>query len=156
MAEASSHDEKLKKKSKNKKHSRSDPNNSRSNNNNNIASSTSASATGKESSGTTTGGPAAVGDGVADGSCQHMAAYYKEFGLESFNVVHAFFSASISQDARRKKVKRFLNCNYHIMYVHRRIFIGSILSVLHLRFLRSSTVFLFALHLLRMQGGAHP
>lgn len=41
---------------------------------------------------------------VNDGSCQHLIAYYKEFRLESFNLVHAFFSASINEDARRQKV----------------------------------------------------
>lgn len=104
MADAT--EEKQKKKTRNKKHS--------------SRTETSASSTSGTTSGTSGGGAGGSASGAAggssstignvvngevtDGSCQHLIAYYKEFGLESFNVVHAFFSASINQDARRQKV----------------------------------------------------
>lgn len=36
-------------------------------------------------------------------ACQHFAAYVKEFGFDSFSVVHAFFSACVTKEARRRK-----------------------------------------------------
>lgn len=41
---------------------------------------------------------------MTDTTCQHFAAYYKEFGLESFKLVHAYFSATVTKEARRQKV----------------------------------------------------
>lgn len=102
MAETTTHDEKVKKKSKSKKHSSS-------RNDTNTSSSSTAAAPGKDATGA--GGSGAAGtstDVTANGSCQHLAAYYKEFGLTSFNVVHAFFSASISPEARRQKVCTYI------------------------------------------------
>lgn len=42
---------------------------------------------------------------MSDNSCQHFKTYNKEFGLESFNVVHAIFSACVTKEARRQRVR---------------------------------------------------
>lgn len=41
---------------------------------------------------------------MTESGCQHFISYVKEYGLESFSVVHAFFSACISKEARKRKV----------------------------------------------------
>lgn len=42
---------------------------------------------------------------MSENVCQHFRDYYKEFGLKTFDLVHAFFSVSTTTDARRRKVK---------------------------------------------------
>lgn len=40
---------------------------------------------------------------MSDHGCAHFTAFVKEYGLESFSVVHAYFSACINKEARRRK-----------------------------------------------------
>lgn len=40
---------------------------------------------------------------MSENVCQHFRDYYKEFGLKTFDLVHAFFSVSTTSDARRRK-----------------------------------------------------
>uniref|UniRef100_A0A182S5K4 ubiquitinyl hydrolase 1 n=1 Tax=Anopheles maculatus TaxID=74869 RepID=A0A182S5K4_9DIPT len=40
---------------------------------------------------------------MGDTGCVHFAAYVKEYGYDSYSVVHAYFSACINKDARRRK-----------------------------------------------------
>ncbi|XP_050095465.1 ubiquitin carboxyl-terminal hydrolase nonstop isoform X2 [Anopheles aquasalis] len=47
---------------------------------------------------------------MGESGCVHFEAYVKEYGLESFSVVHACFSACISREARRRKA---LSCLCH-------------------------------------------
>ncbi|XP_049544198.1 ubiquitin carboxyl-terminal hydrolase nonstop [Anopheles darlingi] len=47
---------------------------------------------------------------MGESGCVHFEAYLKEYGLESFSVVHACFSACISREARRRKA---LSCLCH-------------------------------------------
>ncbi|KFB51299.1 hypothetical protein ZHAS_00019351 [Anopheles sinensis] len=47
---------------------------------------------------------------MGDVGCSHFATYIKEFGYDSFTVVHAYFSACIGKEARRRKA---LSCLCH-------------------------------------------
>uniref|UniRef100_A0AAG5DJV5 Ubiquitin carboxyl-terminal hydrolase n=1 Tax=Anopheles atroparvus TaxID=41427 RepID=A0AAG5DJV5_ANOAO len=47
---------------------------------------------------------------MGDTGCAHFVAYVKEYGYDSFSVVHAYFSACISKEARRRKA---LSCLCH-------------------------------------------
>uniref|UniRef100_A0A182YC78 Ubiquitin carboxyl-terminal hydrolase n=1 Tax=Anopheles stephensi TaxID=30069 RepID=A0A182YC78_ANOST len=40
---------------------------------------------------------------MGDTGCVHFAAYVKEYGYDSYSVVHAYFSACINKEARRRK-----------------------------------------------------
>ncbi|XP_055625466.1 ubiquitin carboxyl-terminal hydrolase nonstop [Toxorhynchites rutilus septentrionalis] len=40
---------------------------------------------------------------MSDHGCVHFSAFVKEFGLESFTVVHAYFSVCINKESRRRK-----------------------------------------------------
>lgn len=56
---------------------------------------------------------------AANTACRHFTAYYKEFGLDSFKVVHAYFSASITKDARRQKVSILWSILvFHIIFIY--------------------------------------
>lgn len=54
---------------------------------------------------------------MSENVCQHFRDYYKEFGLKTFELVHAFFSVSTTTDARRRKVKKktVLSVKLHAM-----------------------------------------
>lgn len=41
---------------------------------------------------------------MSDNVCQHFMSYLKEFGLKSFSLVHSYFSACVSKEARKRKV----------------------------------------------------
>ncbi|XP_052869664.1 ubiquitin carboxyl-terminal hydrolase nonstop isoform X1 [Anopheles cruzii] len=47
---------------------------------------------------------------MGDTGCVHFEAYVKEYGIDSFSVVHAYFSACINREARRRKA---LSCLCH-------------------------------------------
>lgn len=47
-------------------------------------------------------------------SCVHFHNYLKEFGVDPFNVIHGMFSACVSQDARRQKVRFIYNYGPHL------------------------------------------
>ncbi len=55
---------------------------------------------------------------MSENVCQHFREYYKEFGLKTFELVHAFFSVSTTTDARRRKVKKLIKENYRPIGFH--------------------------------------
>lgn len=41
---------------------------------------------------------------MSDSSCEHFNGYIREFGYKSITLIHSIFSASVSDEARRRKV----------------------------------------------------
>lgn len=55
--------------------------------------------------------------------CQHFAAYCHDYGLEEYSMVHGFFCASFTREARRRKVRvlrRFVSSLDPVYLIHPR------------------------------------
>ena len=70
---------------------------------------------------------------MSEGACQHFEEYYKEYGLDSFNVVHAYFSASVTKEARRQKVNEIIWFAVKYSFYFIQLELGIIMLVLYLR-----------------------
>lgn len=95
-------------------------------------------------------------------ACVHLADYIKEFSFDSYKLVHAYFSACVNVEARKRKVHAFFKKTFRFILllalpvIHRFIFfgadLGSLMFLLRLRQVRPESLFVSALHLFCLQG----
>ena len=92
---------------------------------------------------------------MTDNGCQHFLAFSKEYGLDSFSLVHAYFSVCIHDEARKRKVICPFTSSIITFNKTGLFFQGPVLPLLQMWWIWATVVFLLTMHLFCLQRTTH-